>query len=146
VRAPPFPFAVLAACALSAAACACGKSAPPRAEHRPDCAVFEAMRRGEHVTPSTTDPAVFWSDVEACYAPPGASVCERAWTMLLAVPSMANPTPAELERQRREYLDACATLPGDVQLCLSAYGMRHEAECGPKHARERLDDAMGARR
>ena len=116
------------------AACSERNSAPSPAA--PDCKAFERFARGEHVdVPS--DPAVFWTQFEECKAK-GQSLCERAWTMLLAQPTMASPTPEQLAEQKVEYLKACAALPEQVQRCLTAYAIAHEKECAPLNAPDLL--------
>lgn len=113
------------------------------ANARPDCSVFEAMRRGKIPAKAPTDPAQFWMDFETCYAK-GDSYCERAWILLTAMPSMASPSPQELAKQRAEYLGACSRLPAPVQRCLTAYSLAHPKECEPLHAHEQLNAAMGS--
>jgi len=100
------------------------------------------MRQGNIPSSFAGDPGLLWSMIEACGAPPHATMCERAWVGLLAVPSMANPTEAQLAEQKKSYLRACETLPVDVQRCLTAYGISHDAECAPKDAPEQVRQAQ----
>jgi hypothetical protein len=126
------PSNFLAIALVVVAACSDRRESTPV----PSCELFERLARGEHVeVPS--DPAVFWTQFEECKAK-GQSLCERAWTLLLAQPTMASPTPAQLAQQEAEYVKACAALPEQVQRCLTAYGIAHEKECAPLRAPEQL--------
>jgi hypothetical protein len=103
------------------------------------------LRQGQPLPPTfSRDPGRFWSDFEACYAP-GASPCERAATLLEAMPSMASPTAEQRAKYRADYVAACNQLPAPTQLCLTAYGIGHRQECEPLQARERLDDVLRRR-
>jgi hypothetical protein len=62
----------------------------------------------------------------------------------MATPSMASPAKDELEKQGREYLTACASLPEPVQRCLGAWGMIHASECDPLDAHNMLRKAIDA--
>jgi hypothetical protein len=128
---------LLALAALAAGACQKAK---------PDCTVFERLRQGQPPPPTlSSDPGRFWSDFEACYTPAGASACERAATLLEAMPSMASPTAEQRAKYRADYVAACNELPEPIQRCLTAYGIGHQAECEPLHARERLDGVIRRR-
>jgi hypothetical protein len=122
---------LLAIALVLVAGCSERKSAP-----MPACEVFERLARGEHVD-VPADPGVFWTQFEECKAK-GQSLCERAWTLLLAQPTMASPTPEQLADQKVEYVKACNALPEQVQRCLTAYAIAHEKECAPLDAPEQL--------
>ncbi len=120
------------------------RAVEPVAPARPDCAKFEALRAGK-APPIAGTAQEFWTELETCYAPPNASTCERGWTFASALPSMADPTPAELAKQKQAFLAVCPTLPEVVQRCLTAYAVGHLEECRGMKAREQLDAALAAR-
>jgi hypothetical protein len=116
---------------------------PPQAQGAPplDCSIFEKIRKGDFSTTPPQDPGTFWLAFEQCHAA-GKPHCERAWLLLVAMPSMASPTEEELERQRNDYVRGCQTLPEPVQRCLTAHAIAHPAECEGLHAREKLDQVL----
>lgn len=117
---------------------------PPTASAPPfDCSIFERMKNGDFEGMSTLDPGQFWMGFEECHAR-GKPPCERAWALLLAMPSMASPSEAELAKQEAAYLRACRTLPEAEQRCLTAYAIAHPEICEPLKAREKLQAAERA--
>ncbi|MGM0575273.1 MAG: hypothetical protein ACQEXJ_06045 [Myxococcota bacterium] len=123
--------------ALIAVACRDEPEAP-----EVDCSIYEGLRRGEYVAELPREPERFWRGFEACYAE-GGSYCERAWVFFSAQPSMATPSPEEMEDQRAEYLEACGSLPEEVQRCLTSWALSRHDECARVGARRRLNEALG---
>jgi|GEM_PF-7063777 len=110
-----------------------------------DCSLYERLVKegpGQvKLSPEELEPARFWQGYETCHAKPGATACDKAWLLLTSMPSMASPSPEELEKQRRDHHAACETLPPAERLCLTAYVFAHQAECDRLGAKVHLDEA-----
>jgi hypothetical protein len=99
---------------------------------RPTCAELDRFfSTGEGAPSPPPDPAVTWAAIEECGAPTG-DTCEKSWAATRTVPSMAHPTREEGEQRGRDFVEACRTLPADVQRCgLVSYALSHATECTP---------------